>query len=86
MTGRELIMYILQNGLEDKPVVDNGKLMGFLTVDEAAAKFNVGHATVLSWVALELVDAVSIGDVVYIPDNIKVTKETGIARVYHFRK
>lgn len=46
MTGRDLILYILTNGLEDKPIYEDGKILGFLTATEAAEKFNVGLATI----------------------------------------
>ena len=68
MTGRELILYILQNGLEDKPVVQDGKIVGFLTLAEAASKFEVGTATVITWAKLGCISYVSIGGVMYIPD------------------
>ena len=45
MTGRDLILYILQNGLENEPMVNNGKLIGYITVEEAAARMDVGTAT-----------------------------------------
>lgn len=69
MTGRDLIMYILANGLEDEPVFKDGKLIGFMTVEEAAAKYNVGVATMRTWVGLGVIDGVKIGDVVYIHDG-----------------
>lgn len=68
MTGRELIMYILQNNLEDKPVLEDGKFVGFLTVEEVAVKFNVGPATIKTWIALGLLEGMSIGNTIYIPD------------------
>lgn len=68
MTGRELIVYILQNHLEDKPVLEDGKFVGFLSVDDAAVKFNVGPSTVKTWIALGLMTGVKVGDVIYIPD------------------
>lgn len=46
MTGRDLIIYILSNGLEDAPVLQNGKLVGFMSVGDAAVKMNVGTATI----------------------------------------
>ena len=46
MTGRDLILYILRNGLENEPVFQNGKFIGFITVGEAAEKLNVGIPTV----------------------------------------
>ena len=68
MTGRELIVYILQNQLEDKPVIENGMFVGFLSVEDVAVRFNVGPATVKTWIALGLIEGVKVGDVVYIPD------------------
>ena len=52
MTGRELIMYILQNGLEDKQIFENNKLIAHLTVEEFAVKYGVGrtsHRTSVDW-------------------------------------
>ena len=68
MTGRELIMYILQNNLEDKPVLEDGRFVGFLTVEEVAVKFNVGPATIKTWIALDLLEGIQVGDMIYIPD------------------
>ena len=36
MTGRDLIVYIMLNKLEDEQVFKDGKLLGFLTEAEAA--------------------------------------------------
>jgi hypothetical protein len=44
MTGRDLIVYILQNNLENEPVFKDGKFIGFMTEGEAAEKFDVGVA------------------------------------------
>lgn len=46
MTGRDLIIYILANGLEDEEVFQDGKFIGFVTAGEAAAKLGVGVATI----------------------------------------
>lgn len=70
MTGRDLIIYILENHLEDRPVVENGKFIGFITVDEAAVKFDVGPATIQAWVTLGIIPGIQIGDSVYIPDLV----------------
>ena len=67
MTCRELIMYILENGLEDEPVVKDGKFVGFMTVPEAASEYNVGAATISTWVKLGQMDASQVGNVTYIP-------------------
>ena len=40
MTGRDLIIYILENGLEDEPIIQDGmiimKNLGYIPLDEAA--------------------------------------------------
>lgn len=46
MTGRDLILYILANNLENEPVFKNGKFIGFDTEESFAAKHNVGIETV----------------------------------------
>ena len=72
MTGRELILYILENNLEDEPVIKDDKIMGFLTSLEASAKFNVGIGTVDAWASLGYIDAVWFMDELLIPVNTKV--------------
>lgn len=72
MTGRELIIYILANGLEDKPLYENGELLGFMTPEEAATKFDVGVATIHIWVGLGMLDGVQIADALFIPFNAKI--------------
>lgn len=56
MTGRELILYILSNNLEDEPVFKDGKFIGTMTITEAAVQSGIGAATVLTHVALENID------------------------------
>ena len=67
MTGRDLIIYILKNGLEDKPIFENGKFIGFLTAEEAAVKKQVGPATIQAWVDLGFVEGVTVKPGIYIP-------------------
>lgn len=86
MTGRDLIVYILKNGLEDKPVIEDGRLVGFMTVEEAANKLGFGIHTIHTLVDLGLVDSVSIGDAVYIPDNTDVAASLETARICLIRK
>ena len=69
MTGRELIIYILANGLEDEPIYEDGKILGFITASEAAEKFNVGLATIKVWVNEGTLDGIRIGEELYIPAN-----------------
>lgn len=67
MTGLDLIIYILANDLEDKPIAENGRFLNFMTAAEVAAKKGVGVATIWVWVAQGRIDGVVIGDAVYIP-------------------
>lgn len=67
MTGRALIIYILENNLENEEIFKDGKIVGFISVSEAASKFNVGVGTVKTWVDLGLLDGVYIHDDLYIP-------------------
>ena len=69
MTGRELIIYILVNGLEDEPIYEDGKILGFITATEAAEKFNVGLATIKVWINEGTLDGIRIGEELYIPAN-----------------
>lgn len=67
MTGRDLILYILENHLEDKQVFEDGNLLGFITILEAAEKMNVGVATILTWLNQGRLKGVTIGDTIFIP-------------------
>lgn len=49
MTGKELILYILQNDLEDTVIFEDDFFGGFMTTGEAAVKFGVGEATIQAW-------------------------------------
>lgn len=76
MTGRDLIVYILKNDLEDTDIFKNGKIYGFLTIKEAAAKLGVGTATILVWYALDEIEGFyaslpARGAWIEIPKNIK---------------
>ena len=66
MTGRDLIIYILQNNLEDKDVFKNGIFVGLMPEEEAAAKFKVGVPTIRVWHALGFIRSISIGDSIFV--------------------
>lgn len=66
MTGRDLIIYILENHLEDEQVFQNGKILGFMTVNEAALKFDVGPETIKMWYAVDILQGFKLGDEIYI--------------------
>lgn len=69
MTGRDLILYILSNGLEDEPVFKDGKFIGFVTLSDAAKQNNVGLATVTTWIHQGKMSSVTVSEGVYIPAN-----------------
>lgn len=77
MTGRDLIIYILQNNLEDKPVFEDGKFIGFLTTNEAALKMNVGPATIKALIMTGQLTGVEVKDGVYIPGNFEGSNKNG---------
>lgn len=67
MTGRDLIVYILKNGLENEPVFKNGKFIGFVTPDEVAVANGVGPATVCAWVHQGRLHSEAVKEGIYIP-------------------
>lgn len=77
MTGKDLIIYILENGLLDEPVFKDGRLLSFMTAMEAAIKFEVGVATIELWVKLGSIEGIRIGNELYIPADAKNPKLKG---------
>ncbi len=78
MTGRDLIIYILENHLEDEPVFKDGKLLGFMTVDEAAVQFDVGPETIKAWIALDYIPHIMIGEEFYISAKLVQELSKGV--------
>lgn len=75
MTGRELIIYILKNNLENEPVFKDGKFIGYITAREAAAKMNVGEATVEALVSMGRIEGTyfkTLKDGLYIPGDFEL--------------
>lgn len=74
MTGRDLIIYILQNNLEDKYVsklflelaVKNVQFDNAMTLEKYAAKHDVGVETVKTWIKWGWICGVQLQDTVYI--------------------
>lgn len=75
MTGRDLIVYILQNGLEDEPVFKNGKFIGFVTPDEVAVQTDVGTATVHTWIHQGRLPSEAVLEGIYIPATFESPKK-----------
>lgn len=76
MTGRDLIIYIMKNNLEDEQVFQNGSFIGFITMDEAATTLNVGVGTVYAWMVMGQLDYVRIGEEYLVSASSKLIAES----------
>lgn len=65
MTGRDLIIYILQNNLEDDLIIKDGKFVWLMDEEQAAVKFDVGIATIKAWYNFGLLQGMEIGDSIF---------------------
>lgn len=72
MTGKDLIIYILENNLENEPVFQQGKFIGFVTAGEVAERLNVGVATVYVWVYQKRLEGMLVGGTLYIPADYEL--------------
>ena len=70
MTGKELILYILQNNLEDTIVLDGCFFVGFMTAEEVAVKFGVGVETVRAWYQCRMIEGTKISDSLYFRKDV----------------
>lgn len=80
MTGKELILYILQNNLENTVVLEDGFFIGFMTEEEAAVKFGVGTATIRAWYNCKMLRGTKIGEVLYFCKDVadpRITIQNG---------
>lgn len=69
MTGRDLIIYILENNLEDEPVFKDGRLLGFKTINEVSVENGIGCETVKAWVQLDMIPHFNLITPILIPAN-----------------
>ena len=65
MTGKELIIYILQNNLENEVVIKDGLFVWLMDENEAAVKFEVGVATIKAWYMCGFLSGTKIGEHLY---------------------
>ena len=66
----DLIIYILQNNLEDEEIFKDGKFIGFVTLNEAAVRLSVGVETVKASIELGLIKgAIKLGEEYLIPEE-----------------
>ncbi len=70
MTGRDLIVYILQNNLENELVIEDGIFIWLMDEREAAVKFGVGIAQIKAWYACGMLDGTKIGEHLYFMRNV----------------
>lgn len=75
MTGRDLILYILANHLEDKPVFENGVFIGFKSIDEVAIELGTGVASAEVLFKLGVLPGIQVGETVYIFGDYKLRGE-----------
>ena len=78
MLGRDWIIYLLENGLENEPMFKDGRLLGFMNEVEAAVKFDVGCSTIRVWVGMKHLEGIYIGDTLYIPANTEDPRNKNI--------
>ena len=76
MTGRDLIMYILSNGLENEPVFKDGAFVGLLTIEQAAIKLDTGVESIRGLYVLGMITGVIIGGELYILDDAKINERS----------
>lgn len=69
MTGKELIIYILKNDLENEEIIKDGKIVGLVSVDDLAAKFGVGRYTVLTWYAQDRIKGIMVGNSLFFRED-----------------
>ena len=74
MTGRDLIIYIIENNLYDKDIFKDDEFFKFLNIDcmtvkEAALKNNVGIETIHAWCTLGKMKSININGTIYILTN-----------------
>lgn len=79
MTGRDLIVYILQNRLEDEVIYDDRGIMyfdriGLMTSSELAKRMEVGTETVNVWCKTGCIDCIKIEGSYYIVKNSEKTR------------
>lgn len=71
MTGRELIIFILENNLEDVSIFDGDMLPGLMTLDEAAVKWHSGRNTLKALFEMGKIPGVIIDEKIYIHKSVE---------------
>lgn len=71
MTGRELIIFILENNLENVSIFDGDTLPGLMTLDEAAVKWHSGRNTLKALFEMGKIPGVIIDEKIYIHKSVE---------------
>lgn len=71
MTGRDLMMLILEYKLEDTEVIKDGKFIWFMDEMEAAVRFDVGVSTIKAWYMTGKLNGIQIGEHLYFLRNVE---------------
>lgn len=71
MTGRELIICILENHLEETDISKCLDKLGMITIEDAAIECGVGKATLTAWCLRKYLDFNVIDGATYIVKNKK---------------
>lgn len=66
MTGKELIIYILENNLENVEIFDDNLNFIFMSIEEAAVQFECGPSTIVTLIKLGRLNAITIDGKYYI--------------------
>ena len=69
MTGKELILYILQHNLENEVVIKDGVFSWFIDEDTMAKKYEVGKETIRAWNKLGWINGFEINGTLYFADD-----------------
>lgn len=77
MTGRELIIFIMEHKLEDVSMFDEKIIPGLMTLDEAAVKWDSGIHTLKALFEMGKLPGVRIDGCIYIYHKTKNPFEKG---------
>lgn len=75
MTGKDLIIYILQNNLENEVVLKDDFFVGYMNEEEAAVKFNVGVSTIRAWYERGMLSGIKNGNSIFFLESVSDPRE-----------
>ena len=67
MTCKDLVIYIVNNDLLDKPVFDGETFVGFITESDATEELKVGLASLNVLIDIYDIECINVGDTRFIP-------------------